>query len=155
MDVANEGYDLSRFHKAQERDYKTALSEIRSGKKCSHWMWYVFPQIKGLGHSDLADYYGINNLEEAKEYLADPILKGRLTEISSALLTLNSNDAKAVMGVPDNLKLRSCMTLFAIADPDEEVFHKVLDKFYGGEKDKKTEMLLARLGNKDGEQKRP
>ncbi len=131
MDVANAGYDLSRFHKAQARDYKTALSEIRSGRKRSHWMWYIFPQIKGLGHSDMADYYGISNLEEAKDYLADPILKERLTEISSALLALDSRDAKAVMGVPDNLKLRSCMTLFAIADPDEEVFQKVLDKFYG------------------------
>ena len=137
-------YDLTRFHKAQKIDYETALSEIRSGRKRSHWMWYIFPQLKGLGFSGMADYYGIDGLGEAKAYLADPILRARLTEISEALLTLPGNNPGGVMGYPDDMKLRSCMTLFSIADPKEEVFRKVLDKYYGGRKDKLTERLLKR-----------
>ena len=137
------GYDLTRFHAAQERDYEIALSEIRAGRKRSHWMWYIFPQLKGLGHSGLADYYGISGIDEAREYLADPVLRRRLVEICTALLSLDGNDARAVMGAPDDLKLRSCMTLFTIADPEETVFKKVLDKFYEGEKDKVTIMLLG------------
>ena len=131
-------YDLSRFHKAQKRDYDIALSEIKAGRKCSHWMWYVFPQLKGLGMSSMADYYGIDGLDEAKEYLQDPVLRSRLIEISSALLTLDTNDARAVMGSPDHLKLRSCMTLFALADPEEKVFERVLEKFYEGKSDPRT-----------------
>ena len=131
-------YDLSRFHKAQKRDYDIALSEIKAGRKCSHWMWYVFPQLKGLGMSSMADYYGIDGLDEAKEYLQDPVLRSRLIEISLALLTLDTNDAKSVMGFPDHLKLHSCMTLFALADPEEEVFERVLEKFYEGKNDPRT-----------------
>ena len=131
-------YNLSRFHKAQMNDYNTALSEIRAGRKISHWMWYIFPQLKGLGMSGMADYYGIDGLDEAKSYLLDEELRMRLVEISNALLMLDTNDARAVMGSPDHLKLRSCMTLFALADPDEKVFGKVLDKFYEGKKDPRT-----------------
>ena len=141
-DVIDIGYDLSRFHKTQEKEYETALSEIRSGKKRSHWMWYIFPQLKGLGYSDMADYYGVSGIDEAKAYLADPLLKGRLVEIASALLGVESDNPREVMGSPDNLKLRSCMTLFAMADPEEEIFRKVLDKFFNGEMDKKTMMML-------------
>ena len=135
-------FDLSRFYKAQERDYEIALSEILAGRKQSHWMWYIFPQLKGLGHSGMADYYGINGLDEAAAYLADPVLREHLVRISSALLTLETSDPKEVMGSPDDLKLKSCMTLFAAADPDEKVFTKVLEKYYGGETDKRTEMML-------------
>ena len=135
-------YNLTRFYKAQEMDYETALSEIKSGRKRSHWMWYIFPQLKGLGMSGMADYYGIDGLEEAKAYLNDEILRARLIEISSALLTLDTSDARAVMGSPDHLKLRSSMTLFSLADPDEEVFKKVLDKYYGGKPDPKTEQMI-------------
>ena len=137
-------YDLDRFLKAQERDYDTALSEIRSGRKRSHWIWYIFPQVKGMGFSSTSEFYGIDGLDEAKAYLGNEVLKGRLLEISGALLSLDSSDAGEVMGYPDDLKLRSSMTLFAEAAPELEVFRKVLDKFYGGEKDRKTLEILKR-----------
>lgn len=133
---------LEKFHKAQEKDYKTALREIQNGRKDSHWMWYIFPQLKGLGRSSMADYYGISNINEAKQYLADPVLGPRLLEISSALLEIDTNDAEKVMGYPDHLKLKSCMTLFAAADPHNEIFQKVLQKYFNGEKDQKTLWLL-------------
>ncbi len=135
--------DLTRFHEAQKYDYAAALEEIRSGRKRSHWMWYIFPQIAGLGRSSMAEYYSIRSLQEAVEYLKDPILGKRLMEISEALLELDTNDASAVFGWPDDLKLRSSMTLFAEADPDQQVFQKVLDKFFNGEKDRLT---LEKLG---------
>ncbi len=133
---------LEKFHKAQEKDYKTALREIQNGRKDSHWMWYIFPQLKGLGRSGMADYYGISNINEAKQYLADPVLGPRLLEISSALLEIDTNDAEKVMGYPDHLKLKSCMTLFAAADPHNEIFQNVLQKYFNGEKDQKTLWLL-------------
>lgn len=135
-------YDLSRFKKAQEQDYAEALCEIQKGHKQSHWIWYIFPQIAGLGRSGTAEYYAIRDLGEAKAYLADDTLRAHLLEISNALLTLESNDAEEVMGWPDNLKLRSSMTLFHEADPEEEVFQQVLDKFYGGVSDQRTLQIL-------------
>ena len=137
-------YDLSRFHKAQQGSYETALAEIRSGRKRSHWIWYIFPQIQGLGFSSTAQYYAIENLEEAKAYLADPVLRERLLEISNALLALDSCDPSEVMGYPDDLKLRSSMTLFSLAEPECTVFRDVLDKFYGGREDERT-IDLCRL----------
>ena len=131
-------YDLSRFHKAQQGSYETALAEIRSGRKCSHWIWYIFPQIQGLGFSSTAQYYAIENLEEAKAYLADPVLRERLLEISNALLALDSCDPSEVMGYPDDLKLRSSMTLFSLAEPECTVFRDVLDRFYDGREDSRT-----------------
>ena len=131
-------YDLSRFHKAQQGSYETALAEIRSGRKRSHWIWYIFPQIQGLGFSSTAQYYAIENLEEAKAYLADPVLRERLLEISTALLALDSCDPSEVMGYPDDLKLRSSMTLFSLAEPECTVFRDVLDKFYDGQEDSRT-----------------
>ena len=131
-------YDLSRFHKAQQGSYETALAEIRSGRKRSHWIWYIFPQIQGLGFSSTAQYYAIENLEEAKAYLADPVLRERLLEILNALLALDSCDPSEVMGYPDDLKLRSSMTLFSLAEPECTVFRDVLDKFYGGREDERT-----------------
>ena len=131
-------YDLSRFHKAQQGSYETALAEIRSGRKRSHWIWYIFPQIQGLGFSSTAQYYAIENLEEAKAYLADPVLRERLLEISNALLALDSCDPSEVMGYPDDLKLRSSVTLFSLAEPECTVFRDVLDKFYNGQEDSRT-----------------
>ncbi len=131
-------YDLSRFHKAQQSSYETALAEIRSGRKRSHWIWYIFPQIQGLGFSSTAQYYAIENLDEAKAYLADPVLRERLLEISNALLKLDSCDPSEVMGYPDDLKLRSSMTLFSLAEPECTVFRDVLDKFYDGQEDSRT-----------------
>ena len=137
--------DLSRFLKAQEHDYEQALSEIRSGRKRSHWMWYIFPQIQGLGFSSTAQYYAIRDLQEAKDYLAHPILGARLKEISSALLDLEGLSASEIFGYPDDLKLRSSMTLFRMADLDEPIFLEVLEKYYDGEPDFRTVDLAAKL----------
>lgn len=134
--------DLTRFHEAQKGVYQEALREIRNGKKRSHWMWYIFPQIAGLGRSSMTQYYGIKGLGEAKEYLRDPILRERLTEISQALLALEIDDASQIFGWPDDMKLRSSMTLFSCADPGIAVFQKVLDKFFQGEKDELTLRIL-------------
>ena len=139
--------NLERFVSAQERDYETALSEIRDGHKKSHWMWYIFPQIAGLGRSSMTQYYAISDIEEAKAYMQHPVLGPRLVEISGALLQLPGNNATAVMGYPDDTKLRSCMTLFMLAAPDEPVFRKVIDKYYSGEADERT-IALVKAGNK-------
>ncbi len=138
--------DLKGFLDAQARTYDTALSEIKAGCKQSHWMWYIFPQITGLGASGMANYYAILDLSEARDYLQDETLQSRLVEISTALLSVDSNDALEVMGYPDNLKLRSCMTLFREADPSILVFQQVLDKFYAGQPDQRTLDILAQQG---------
>ena len=138
-------YDLSRFVKAQQYDYEQALKEIRSGRKRSHWMWYIFPQIQGLGFSSTVAYYAIENLDEAKDYLAHPVLGPRLKEISSALLDLEGLSASEIFGYPDDLKLRSSMTLFRLADLDCEVFKDVIDKYYDGIPDSKTVRIVQEL----------
>lgn len=138
-------HDLSRFKAAQAHSYATALQEIKSGHKDSHWMWYIFPQLASLGHTSTAHFYGISGIDEAKEYLKDELLSARLLEISDALLHIDETDALQVFGYPDNLKLRSSMTLFAIAGGGNErfaTFQQVLDKFFGGEKDTLTINLL-------------
>ena len=135
---------LERFVKAQKYDYDTALREIRSGRKRSHWMWYIFPQLQGLGYSSTAQYYGIRDLEEAQDYMEHPVLGPRLVEISEALLVLDTSDASAVMGYPDDLKLRSSMTLFELAAPGQPVFSRVLEKYYSGHRDRHTLELLGR-----------
>ena len=134
---------LEKFVSAQDRDYSTALSEIRSGRKRSHWIWYIFPQLQGLGFSQTAQYYGIRDLEQARDYMAHPVLGPRLVEISEALLGLESSNPGAVMGYPDDLKLCSCMTLFELAAPDQPVFGQVLQKFYGGNRDRLTLEMLG------------
>ena len=134
--------DLSRFIKAQETDYEQALAEIRSGHKRSHWIWYIFPQIDGLGFSSTAKYYAIKDRKEAEDYLKDELLRDRLVEISEALLQLKSDDAGDVMGYPDDLKLRSSMTLFHEVAPEIDVFQKVLAKFFDGKPDQRTIELL-------------
>jgi uncharacterized protein (DUF1810 family) len=142
---------LNRFLKAQEKDYQTALSEIRSGRKRSHWMWYIFPQITGLGSSPMAVKYAIRDLDEAKAYLDDPILGSRLKEISQALLDLRNTSALDIFGYPDNLKLRSCMTLFSAADASaDSVFTSVLDKYFAGELDDHTKVALQKQPPKVG-----
>ena len=135
--------NLERFLEAQERAYETALEEVRAGQKESHWIWYVFPQVRGLGCSSTAKYYAITDLEEAKEYMAEPVLRARLLEVSEALLGLSSSNASVVMGYPDDLKLRSSMTLFSVAAPEEKVFQQVLDKFFDGKPDGKTLEILG------------
>ena len=139
-------YDLNRFKKAQKMDYPIALEEVKSGRKTSHWIWYIFPQLKGLGFSGMSDYYGIDGLDEAKEYLADPLLKSHLIDISEALLNTGGNDPSDIFGYPDDLKVRSSMTLFSIADPSVAVFRTVLEQFYNGREDQGTLRILKSRG---------
>ena len=134
---------LDRFLDAQRSDYAVALAEVRRGRKTSHWMWYIFPQIAGLGQSSTARYYSIRDLEEAREYYAHPVLGQRLREISGALLELRGSDPVAVFGGIDSMKLKSSMTLFAVAAPDDPLFQQVLDKYYGGEQDVLTLRILG------------
>ena len=138
-------YNLDRFIKEQQRDYTTAYAELSQGRKRSHWSWWIIPQIVGLGMTATSHKYAIKSLDEAVAFLAHPYLGKNIREISKVLLGLESNDATAIMGYPDDLKLRSCMTLFAEADPNEEVFQKVLDKFFNGEKDERTLEILKTL----------
>ena len=133
---------LQRFEDAHRQDYETALAEIRRGRNTSHWMWYIFPQLKGLGYSPTAQYYGIENLAEAEAFLAHPVLGAHLVEISRALLALETDNADLVFGYPDNLKLRSSMTLFAHVGEADPVFGQVLDKFFEGKPDQRTLALL-------------
>ena len=137
-------YNLDRFKGAQALDYAKALHEIRSGRKRSHWMWYIFPQVKGLGHSSMAEYYGISGIDEARAYLADPVLGARLVEISEALLELEDKDAAGIFGYPDVLKLRSSMTLFAAVGGEDSVFQRVLEVYYHGSRDEQTMNIIGR-----------
>lgn len=133
--------NLERFIKAQETSYETALAEIRSGRKRSHWMWYIFPQIKGLGYSSTAQYYAIQNRTEAEEYLSHPVLGKRLVEISEALLEIENDDVSTVFWYPDDMKLKSSMTLFYLVSRND-VFKRVLEKYFDGEMDEKTVEIL-------------
>lgn len=135
--------DLQRFLNVQQEDYATALQEIKAGRKRSHWMWYIFPQLRGLGFSETARYYGITGAAEAAAYLAHPVLGARLREITQALLALPGADANRIFGSPDDMKLRSCMTLFAQVPGADAGFQAVLDKFFGGAPDAKTTQLLG------------
>ena len=139
-------FDLQRFKDAQESDYPVALNEIKAGCKESHWIWYIFPQLKELGYSPTAKYYGLTK-DEARAYIADDVLRTRLVEISEALLALENSNATEVMGYPDDLKLKSSMTLFMEVAPEIEVFGKVLEKFFSGEKDTRTLELLGLKGD--------
>lgn len=135
--------NLNRFVEAQADSYQTALSEIQNGRKRSHWMWYIFPQIQGLGFSETAVFYAIQDLREAEEYAHHPVLGSRLVTISSALLGLKANDVHAIMGSPDDLKLKSSMTLFGALPQANPVFQAVLDKFFGGAQDEKTLRIIG------------
>ena len=134
--------DLQRFKEAQKRDFDTALSEIRRGRKRSHWMWYIFPQIQGLGFSSTSVYYAIQNMAEAEDFLNDPYLGANLRTISEALLELDTDDPYQIFGSPDHLKLLSCMTLFEAADGEGGVFTQVIEKYYDGRRDDKTLYIL-------------
>jgi len=137
-------HDLERFVAAQDSGgtYERALRELRAGRKTSHWMWFVFPQVAGLGHSPMARQYAISSLEEARAYLAHPVLGARLRECAEALLAAQDRSAREILGDVDALKLRSSMTLFARAAPDDLLFETVLDRFYDGERDEATERLV-------------
>lgn len=134
-------YNLDRFIEAQKRDFQIALKEIENGQKESHWMWYIFPQLKELGYSSTAKYYGIDSLEEAVLYMQNEYLRDNLIRISSALLRLTTNDAYEIFGDPDYKKLQSCMTLFYKAT-NNTIFKEVLDKYFTGNEDTKTLEIL-------------
>jgi uncharacterized protein (DUF1810 family) len=137
--------NLKRFLEAQNQVYLTALAEIKAGSKETHWMWFVFPQMKGLGNSSNADFYGISSLEEAEAFLRHPVLGKHLIEISETLLSLQDKTATDIFGSPDNLKLASSMTLFANVSKTNPIFQKVLVKFFEGREDN----LTLRLINKE------
>lgn len=136
-------YDLDRFVAAQAESYERALAEIRGGRKRTHWMWYVFPQLAGLGMSEMSRRYAISGVDEARAYLAHPVLGPRLLACAEAAAAVEGRSAREVFGAPDDLKLRSCATLFAAASAPGSVFDRVLTKFWGGERDAATVRLLA------------
>lgn len=136
-------YNLQRFLDAQENSYNVAKGEIISGKKQSHWMWYIFPQLAELGHSSNSKYYGILSLDEVKAYLAHPLLASRIVELSQILLTQDNIDIQEIFGNVDSQKLKSSMTLFELADP-ANIFGAVLDRFFHGKRDRKTLDIVKR-----------
>lgn len=141
----NKDDTLQRFIKAQESDYEIVLSEIKKGRKRSHWMWYIFPQIAGLGYSETSKYYAIKNKKEAEAYLAHPVLCKRLVNICEILLQLADNNARNIFGSPDDVKLKSCVTLFALLPDADPVFKALLQKFFHGVEDEETVRILSNL----------
>ena len=140
---SEDAYNLARFVRAQETVYAQVLSEIRSGKKRTHWMWYIFPQVEGLAFSATSQRYAIKSVAEAKAYLDHPILGPRLLECAEAVLQVDGRSAVEIFGSPDDLKLRSCATLFASVSPPDSVFDRLLRKYYRGGRDGKTLQLLG------------
>jgi uncharacterized protein (DUF1810 family) len=138
-------FDLRRFLTAQDGDYERALSEIKSGQKRTHWMWYIFPQIDGLAFSSMSMKYSIKSVEEARAYRCHPILGSRLLECAAAVVDLETGSIAEIFGSPDDLKLRSSATLFAAVSPPGSVFDRILDKYFGGARDDKTLQLLEEL----------
>lgn len=143
----NNSHILSRFLEAQANVYPQILKELRNGKKISHWMWFIFPQIEGLGHSSTAKYYSIKTINEAKEYLQHPVLGKRLIECCNILLNLDRKTASEIFGYPDDMKSRSSMTLFNSVAPGQKVFVGVLNKYFDAEPDQKTLAILSVIGN--------
>jgi uncharacterized protein (DUF1810 family) len=139
-----DSYNLDRFVHAQERNYDQALRELELGRKQGHWMWYVFPQIDGLGSSPTTKLYSIKSEDEARAYLKHPTLGPRLHECAEAILRVDGKSAREILGSPDDLKLKSCATLFASVSPPGSVFERILERFYAGERDATTLRLLAR-----------
>ncbi len=135
-------FDLQRFVEAQAADYSRALSELRSGRKQSHWMWYIFPQLAGLGRSEMARRYALSGREEALAYLQHPLLGSRLEECTLALLSHDTLTAHQILGSPDDLKLHSCMTLFASVAPQNALFQRALERYFAGEPDRASLRLL-------------
>lgn len=136
-------FDLNRFVLAQADVYETALTEIKRGRKRSHWMWFVFPQFAGLGVSATSQHYAIKSLDEARAYLAHPLLGPRLVECAEALLAVEGRTAHDIFGSPDDMKLRSCATLFALVSPVDSAFQRLLERYYGGISDENTLRLVG------------
>ena len=142
--MTRDPHNLNRFVQAQEHDYDQALGEIRAGRKRSHWMWYVFPQFTGLGSSPTSVHYAIKSVQDATAYLAHPVLGPRLLECADAALQIEGRSALEVFGSPDDMKLRSSATLFASVSAEGSVFHRIIDKYFAGEKDVRTIELMSR-----------
>jgi uncharacterized protein (DUF1810 family) len=140
--------NLERFIEAQRHTYDTALREIREGRKRTHWMWYVFPQFAGLGMSRASQEYSVKSLHEAEAYLAHPLLGPRLVECAEAVLQVEGRSATDIFGSPDDMKLRSCATLFGIITPSASVFHRLIDKYYQGRPDDQTLRLVRGTASK-------
>jgi uncharacterized protein (DUF1810 family) len=140
--VKDDPFDLERFVRAQDGDYQRALAEITSGRKRSHWMWYIFPQFAGLGQSPTSQRYAIGSLAEARAYLAHPILGSRLIACAEAALTVSDRSAHEIFGSPDDMKLKSSATLFTLVSADESVFHRILKKYFDDAPDKATLELV-------------
>lgn len=138
----SEAFDLNRFIAAQSGVYADALAELKAGEKRTHWMWFVLPQLRGLGNSAMAQRYGIESLDEARAYAAHPVLGSRLRECVRAMLT-HSHSATEILGGIDAMKFRSCLTLFMAAVPDEQLFADALKRFFDGEPDQRTQQMLA------------
>jgi uncharacterized protein (DUF1810 family) len=137
-------HDLDRFVTAQEHTYATALSELEHGRKRSHWMWYVFPQCRGLGSSPTSEHYAIGSIADAEAYLRHPVLGPRLVECAEAMLAIEGRSARDILGSPDDLKLKSSATLFALVSPAGSLFERLLDKYFAGARDDRTFRLLGR-----------
>lgn len=143
--ASTDPYDLKRFIDAQEGVYETALAELKNGQKRTHWMWFIFPQVDGLGLSETSKFFAIKNIEEVRQYLVHPVLGSRLKECSQVLLDVDGRSALQIFGSPDDLKLNSSMTLFASVSSVDSLFQQVLDKYYHGEKDSRTLEIMGRL----------
>lgn len=136
-------YDIDRFIKMQELYYEIALSEIKDGYKRTHWIWYIFPQLKGLGQSYNSEYYGFDGVDEVIEYMKNPYLRNNMIEICNELYKLDDS-IENIFGYPEYLKLNSCMTLFEYSIPEEKIFGKIIDKFYNGKRDRVTLEMLEK-----------
>jgi uncharacterized protein (DUF1810 family) len=141
--MTTDPHNLKRFSDAQEPVFEQVCAELRAGHKQSHWMWFIFPQMKGLGHSGLADFYGISSRQEAEAYLAHPVLGSRLSDCTRLVIQVENRSIDQILGYPDNLKFRSSMTLFAAAASDNRIFNAALQKFFDGKPDPLTLKLLG------------
>src|SRR6266540_1246449 len=142
MTVSSDPFNLQRFVDAQATAYRQVCEELRAGRKRSHWIWFIFPQMRGLGHSEMAQHYGVSSREEAEAYLAHPVLGARLRECTRLVVEVEGRSVDQIFGDPDNLKFRSSMSLFASAAPDEPLFRQARQKYFGGQLDPNTVALL-------------
>jgi uncharacterized protein (DUF1810 family) len=142
MTGSNDPYNLQRFVDAQDAEYAQVCAELRAGRKRSHWIWFIFPQMRGLGSSEMADFYGISSRQEAEAYLAHPVLGQRLRECTRLAIEVEGRSVDQIFGYPDNLKFRSSMTLFAAVAGEDRIFADALQKYFGGEPDANTVRLL-------------
>ena len=142
MTVYSDPFNLQSFVDAQATAYREVCEELRAGRKRSHWIWFIFPQMRGLGHSEMAQHYGVSSREEAEAYLAHPVLGARLRECTRLVVEVEGRSVDQIFGYPDNLKFHSSMSLFASAAPDEPVFREALQKYFGGQLDPNTVALL-------------